>query len=127
MVSNICQKIKNEFDILYAFELAQLVTECIQSGSQYLEFIHKPSLSVGLYMLSAGAIDQQEPHTEDEVYYVVSGRASIQVANESRPVEAGSVVFVQANIEHRFHTITEDLTILVFFAPDEYSQAVSSE
>jgi len=37
------------------------------------------------------------------------------------------VVFVQANIEHRFHTITEDLTILVFFAPAEYSQAEPSE
>ena len=110
-----------------AFELAQLATECSQSDSQYLEFIRKPSLSVGLYMLSAGAIDQQEPHTEDEVYYIVSGRASIQVANESRPVEAGSVVFVQANVDHRFHTITEDLTILVFFAPAEYSQAVPSE
>ena len=110
-----------------AFELAQLATECSQSDSQYLEFIRKPSLSVGLYMLSAGAIDQQEPHTEDEVYYIVSGRASIQVANESRPVEAGSVVFVQANVDHRFHTITEDLTILVFFAPAEYSQAGSSE
>ena len=110
-----------------AFELAQLITECSQAGSQYLEFIRKPSLSVGLYMLSAGAIDQQEPHTEDEVYYVVNGRASIQVDNESRSVESGSVVFVQANIEHRFHTITEDLTILVFFAPAEYSQAVSSE
>ena len=109
------------------FELSQLVTECSQSGSQYLEFIRKPSLSVGLYMLSTGAIDQQEPHTEDEVYYIVSGRASIQVDKESRPVEAGSVVFVQANIEHRFHTITEDLTILVFFAPAEYSQAVSSQ
>ena len=110
-----------------AFELAQLVTECSQAGSQYLEFIRKPSLSVGLYMLPAGAIDQQEPHTEDEVYYVVRGRASIQVDKESRPVEAGSVVFVQANVEHRFHTITEDLTILVFFAPAEYSQAVPSE
>jgi mannose-6-phosphate isomerase-like protein (cupin superfamily) len=110
-----------------AFELGQIVTECSQSGSQYLEFIRKPSLSVGLYMLSAGAVDQQEPHTEDEVYYVVNGRASIQVDNESRPVESGSVVFVQANIEHRFHTITEDLTILVFFAPAEYSQTGSSE
>ena len=105
-----------------AFELAQLITECSQSGSEYLEFIRKPSLSVGLYMLSAGAIDQQEPHTEDEVYYIVSGRGSIQVDKESRPVEAGSVVFVQANVEHRFHTITEDLTILVFFAPAEYTK-----
>ena len=110
-----------------AFELSQLVTECSQSGSQYLEFIRKPSLSVGLYMLSAGAIDQQEPHTEDEVYYIVSGRGSIQVANESRPVEAGSVVFVQANVKHRFHSITEDLTILVFFAPAEYTNALPKE
>jgi quercetin dioxygenase-like cupin family protein len=107
-----------------AFELAQLITECSQSGSEYLEFIRKPSLSVGLYMLSAGAIDQQEPHTEDEVYYVVRGRGSIQVDKESRSVEAGSVVFVQANVEHRFHTITEDLTILVFFAPAEYTNAL---
>ena len=49
-----------------AFELAQLISECSQSGSEYLEFIRKPSLSVGLYMLSAGAIDQQEPHTEGQ-------------------------------------------------------------
>ena len=110
-----------------AFELGQLANECSQSGSQYLEFIRKPSLSAGVYMLSAGAVDQQEPHTEDEVYYVVSGRAFIQVDKESRPVEAGSVVFVGAKVEHRFHTITEDLTILVFFAPAEYSQAVSTE
>ena len=110
-----------------AFELAQLVSECRQTGSQYLEFIRKPSLSVGLYMLSAGAIDQQEPHTEDEVYYVVRGRGSIQVDKESRPVEAGSVVFVQANVEHRFHTISEDMTILVFFAPAEYTNVTSKE
>ena len=110
-----------------AFELAQLIAECSQSGSEYLEFIRKPSLSVGLYMLSAGAIDQQEPHTEDEVYYIVRGRGSIRVDKESQPVEAGSVVFVQANVEHRFHTITEDLTILVFFAPAEYTNALPKE
>ena len=105
-----------------AYELAQLIAERNQSDSPYLEFIRKPSLSVGLYMLSAGAVDTQQPHTEDEVYYIVAGRAFIQVADESRPVEAGSVVFVAAQVEHRFHTISEDLTILVFFAPAEYSQ-----
>jgi mannose-6-phosphate isomerase-like protein (cupin superfamily) len=106
-----------------AFELAQLLTQRNQSHSPYLEFIRKSSMSVGLYTLSAGAIDTQQPHTEDEVYYIIQGRALIQVANENRPVEAGSVVFVAANVDHRFHTITEDLIILVFFAPAEYSQA----
>jgi quercetin dioxygenase-like cupin family protein len=106
-----------------AFELADLIKKRSQSNSSYLEFLRVPSLSVGLYALSAGATDPQQPHTEDEVYYVVSGRGSIQVGAENRPVEPGSIIFVSAGVEHRFHTIIEDLTILVFFAPSEYSLA----
>ncbi len=57
------------------------------------------------------------------MYYVISGRGFIQVGAENRAVEAGTIVFVNAGVEHRFHTITEDLTLLVFFAPAEYSLA----
>jgi mannose-6-phosphate isomerase-like protein (cupin superfamily) len=110
-----------------AFDLPQIIAETSTSDDRYLEFIRKPSLSVGLYMLPAGATDTQQPHTEDEVYYIASGRGFIQVGNENRPVEAGTVIFVPASVEHRFLTITEDLTILVFFAPAEYSQALSKE
>src|SRR5947209_790685 len=109
------------------FELAQLVAECSQKDEHYLEFIRHPTLSVGVYMLSAGATDGQQPHTEDEVYYVIKGRGSFQLEGESRPVEAGSVIFVEANAEHRFHTITEDLTMLVVFAPAEYSLAKAKD
>lgn len=110
-----------------AFELSQLVHQHEQSIDAYLEFLRAPSLSVGLYKLSAGGIDLQEPHTEDEVYYVVSGRAAVQVGAENRAVEAGSIVFVSAGVEHRFHSISEDLMILVFFAPAEYTQAPENE
>src|SRR3712207_4430718 len=89
----------------------------------YLEFLRVPSLSVGLYCLPAEGTDPQQPHTEDEVYYVVQGHATIRVAAEDRPVGPGSIVFVAAGVEHRFHTIQEDLVILVFFAPAEYSAA----
>lgn len=106
-----------------AFELAHLIDQQEQSNQEYLEFLRVPSLSAGLYTLSAGALDMQEPHTEDEVYYVISGRGSIQVGSESRPVEAGTLIFVKANVEHRFHTITEDLRVLVIFAPAEYTKA----
>jgi mannose-6-phosphate isomerase-like protein (cupin superfamily) len=106
-----------------AFELVHLIDQQNQSGQEYLEFLRVPSLSAGLYTLPADAVDTQEPHTEDEIYYVISGRASIVVNQESRPVEAGSLVFVKANVEHRFHTITEDLRVLVIFAPAEYSAA----
>ena len=105
-----------------AFELVHLIDQQNQSGQDYLEFLRVPSLSAGLYTLLAGAVDTQETHTEDEIYYVISGRAFIVVEQESRLVEAGSLVFVKANVEHRFHTITEDLRVLVIFAPAEYSK-----
>ncbi len=109
---------------MQAFELGQLVDQRGKIGKLYLEFLRVPDLSMGLYELPAGGTDPQLPHTEDEVYYVVRGKAGIKVADEDRPVQAGSVIYVAKNIEHRFHSIEEDLTILVFFAPAEYSQKI---
>ena len=99
-----------------AFELAELLTERERSGQLYLEFLKVPTLRVGIYALPAGGTDPQQPHAEDEVYYVIEGRGVIWVGDEDRPVAPGSVVFVAAGVEHRFHDIAEDLTILVFFA-----------
>jgi mannose-6-phosphate isomerase-like protein (cupin superfamily) len=104
-----------------AFELTRLLSGHDFSKEQYLEFLRVPTLSAGLYVLPAGATDPQQPHTEDEVYHVVSGRARILVGEEDRAVEAGTVVFVGAGVDHRFHDIEEDLTVLVFFAPAEGS------
>jgi len=106
-----------------AFELADLVAEQRTSGRPYLEFIKAPDLSVGLYVLPAGGVDRQSPHTEDEVYYVVSGEGRVSVGEDERPVRSGSIVFVAAHVEHRFHHITEDLTLFVAFGPAEGSRA----
>ena len=106
---------------MQAFELTQLIQQRKDTDKLYLEFLKVPDLSMGLYVLSAGGTDPQSPHTEDEVYYVVSGRAKIKVADEDRDVKAGSIVYVAKNVEHRFHSIEEELKVLVFFAPAEYS------
>ncbi len=106
---------------MQAFELAQLISQRESSNKLYLELLNVPDLSVGLYVLAAGGTDPQSPHTEDEVYYVVSGRAKILVAEEERDVQAGSIVYVEKNVAHHFHSIEEELTMLVFFAPAEYS------
>ena len=106
---------------MQAFELAQLISQREVDNKLYLEFLEVPDLSMGLYVLPAGGTDPQSPHTEDEVYYIVSGQAKIRVADEDQDVQAGSIVYVAKNVEHRFHSIAEELTILVFFAPAEYS------
>jgi len=86
-------------------------------GHGYVDFLASDKLSVGLAIWKAGSIDRQQPHKEDEVYYVVSGRGAIRVAGEDRAVRQGSLVFVAAGVEHRFHDIEEDLRVLVFWAP----------
>jgi mannose-6-phosphate isomerase-like protein (cupin superfamily) len=106
-----------------AFELSDLVARQAASGRPYLEFLTVPDLSVGLYVLAVGQPDLQGPHTEDEVYYVVSGRAKVTVGDDVRDVIAGSIVFVATGVPHRFHDITEDLTLFVAFGPAEGSRA----
>jgi quercetin dioxygenase-like cupin family protein len=111
---------------MQAFELSQLLSAQERASVRYQEFLRHPSLSMGVYSLAAGAVDPQQPHTEDEVYYIIGGQGAIRVGDEDRPVQAGSVIFVAANVPHHFHSISEDLTILVFFAPAEYSLAAKT-
>lgn len=90
-----------------------------QRGKLYGEFLRLPAMSAGLYVLAAGATDLQQPHHEDEMYYVVRGKARFIAGDEDQEISAGSVLFVAAEVEHRFYDITEELAALVFFAPAE--------
>ena len=101
------------------FKIDELIAEQAAGERPYLEFLRHDSMSLGLYALPAGGADPQQPHREDEVYYIVSGQGQITVGEETKPVRPGSIVFVAAHVPHKFHDITEDLKILVFFAPPE--------
>ena len=90
-----------------------------QTGKLYREFLRVPAMSAGLYVLPAGGTDPQKPHREDEIYYVVRGRARFKAGSEDREVAVGSVIFVGAGVEHRFYDVTEELAVLVVFAPAE--------
>lgn len=101
------------------FQIDALEQQLEDSGRRYREFLRVPMMSAGMYMLPAGAIDTQSPHNEDELYYVVGGHAQVTVGGEERTVSVGSLIFVPAKTEHRFHDILEDLSVLVLFAPAE--------
>ena len=102
-----------------AYEIAEVEADRLAAGRLYQEFLRVPSISAGLYVLEAGADDPQVPHQQDEIYYVIAGRAQIRVGGEDRAVRAGSVVFVARHAEHRFHSIEQRLELLVAFAPAE--------
>lgn len=97
----------------------QIDRERKAAGKLYREFLRVPSMSAGLYVLAAGATDPQKPHHEDEMYYVIRGKGRFFAGDDDQEVSAGSVLFVAKEVEHRFHDITEELAVLVFFAPAE--------
>lgn len=106
-----------------AWELDDVDAARQAAGRAYHEFISVPDLSGGLYVLEAGATDPQSPHTEDELYVVMSGQAQVTVGAEERDVRTGSLIFVGAGVPHRFHDIEERLVLVVAFGPAEDSRS----
>ena len=98
------------------FELGDLLEKKRGMPPPYYEFLRVPSLSCGIYTLAAGSKDLQSPHDEDEVYYVIRGKARLRVGDEERTVRPGSILYVRATSDHSFFEIEEDMTLLVFFA-----------
>ncbi|MEA2324319.1 MAG: hypothetical protein QOD81_4169 [Solirubrobacteraceae bacterium] len=101
-----------------AFETSELVAAQHRPGEHtYTDFFRREMLSLGMSVWPAGGEDTQQPHAEDEVYVVMAGRGQIRVAGEDRPVQAGSIVHVATGVQHRFHSVDEDLHVLVLWAP----------
>src|SRR5579859_2998048 len=90
----------------------------------YLTHLVSADLSVGTYSLPVDAADDQSPHSEDEIYVVTSGRATLVADTGTAEVGPGSVIFVPAGEGHRFTSVTEDLALLVIFAPPYGSRSL---
>lgn len=103
------------------YQLADLMTRLADSGRRYLPFIRVSTLHAGIYSLPTSAEDRQQPHDEDELYYVIKGKAKLTAGEEVYDVQPGTILYVRAEVPHHFHDITEDLDVLVFFstAPPE--------
>jgi mannose-6-phosphate isomerase-like protein (cupin superfamily) len=71
-------------------------------NQSYGVFMSIPSLNSSVYTLKKGSTDGQTPHTKDEIYYIIKGKAKLEVGTETYDVKEGSLVFVEAHKEHHF-------------------------
>ena len=85
------------------------------SETPWLAFFQGTNVLTGLYALKVGAEDKQQPHDTDEVYYLVSGKARFSAGSQEQDVKEGDILFVKADVVHRFYNIEEDLMLIVFF------------
>jgi mannose-6-phosphate isomerase-like protein (cupin superfamily) len=108
---------------MIAITLSEALERQAAGGEPWHELLRVPDLSAGLYVLPAGGVDRQLPHTEDEVYVVLAGRARFTSGPDTAEVGQGDTLFVPAREPHRFHDIAEELRLLVVFGPAEGSRA----
>lgn len=109
-------------EIMDPVNIDDLIHRHREQDGLFIEFLREDSLSMEVYRLPAGAEDPQDPHTEDEVYYVVAGEAKIRIENDTYPVEEGDIIFVEKETDHFFLDIKGGLITLVFFAPAQGTQ-----
>jgi mannose-6-phosphate isomerase-like protein (cupin superfamily) len=105
------------------FDAGALLGRLATDRHDFAEFLRAPSgsLSMTIARWPANTIDDQTPHTEDEVYYVIAGRATLVIDGQATSVAPGSLAFVAAGVEHRFRDIAEDLVVLVFWSPARHT------
>lgn len=101
-----------------SFTIREVATRRQESGNAWLEFLNLPSLSMGVYHVPAGINDREThtPHDRDEIYVGIGGKGRLTADGVEFDVEANTIVFVKAGVEHHFHDVTDDLSLLVFFA-----------
>ena len=93
----------------------QRTKERLEANGGGYEIVHASSgLEVGVYVLFAPEPDRQQPHADDELYFVLDGHGVLEVEGKPVPLETGQAVFVPAGAHHGF-TAYEHMSVLVIF------------
>ena len=99
--------------------MSELVALAGANPEHWHEFVAGPNLTVGAYVLPVDAVDEQEPHDEDEVYVIIAGRSRFTAGDRTVDVVPGDTIHVPAGVAHRYHDITSDLHIVYTLTPAE--------
>lgn len=87
------------------------------SPAKFVKVLEHGSMEVEIYVPEGE--DLQQPHTRDELYFVISGHGTFVNGNVRHPFQPGDALFVPAGVEHRFEDFSNDFrTWVVFYGPE---------
>ncbi len=96
--------------------LEKVIADLDATANEYFRSVFKSKGSeVGILRLREGETDTQEPHSLDEVYFVIEGSGHIELEDKLKPINPNDFIFVPANVDHRFVVGDKDLIVLYFF------------
>ncbi|HEX5978223.1 MAG TPA: cupin domain-containing protein [Nitrososphaeraceae archaeon] len=88
------------------------ILSMIKGDDYFVDFLNTKSLDAGIIRLRENQKDTQSSHPEDEIYYVIEGNGFISIKEKDYAVQEGTVIFIPANMKHKFHGNKEELVVL---------------
>lgn len=82
-------------------------------GERFKQAFAHGTMSVELY--APLGHDPQQPHAQDELYFIHSGTGVLRIDGDSQPFAPGDCFFVAAGAAHRFEAFSEDFRAWVVF------------
>ena len=80
---------------------------------RYVECGHHGTMTLGMY--APYKQDLQQPHDQDELYFILSGSGTFVTGNDKYSFNPGDALFVAAGAGHRFEDFTDDFSAWVVF------------
>jgi mannose-6-phosphate isomerase-like protein (cupin superfamily) len=86
-------------------------------GERFVGAFAHGTMSVELY--APRGSDPQQPHAQDELYFIHAGTGHFVQAGERQAFAAGDCFFVAAGVPHRFEDFSADFAAwVVFWGPE---------
>jgi mannose-6-phosphate isomerase-like protein (cupin superfamily) len=88
-------------------------TEKYPHGAPFVTMMAGGTMSVEVF--APKGEDLQQPHTQDELYFIHSGTGEIVINGQRFDAAVGDAFFVAAGVEHRFENFSDDFVTWVVF------------
>ena len=91
-------------------------TTIYPNGAPFVGVMAGGSMSVEVFAPQGS--DLQQPHAQDELYFIHSGTAQIIINGQRFDAAPGDAFFVAAGVVHKFENFSSDfVTWVVFYGP----------
>ena len=88
----------------------------IPKSQYFIDIINTSTMEVGIINLKKEQEDTQQPHSSDEIYYVISGSGTIEMDGIKKEVNPGKIIYIPKKIRHSFHANSNELVVLYILA-----------
>jgi mannose-6-phosphate isomerase-like protein (cupin superfamily) len=89
-----------------------IILSNLHKSRYFIDVLDTPTMAVGIINLKKDQEDSQQPHTSDEIYFVISGKGTIEIDGIKNEVNPGKIIYIPKKIHHSFHAISNELIVL---------------